>query len=293
MDRINKLWADYGQGEDDRLVSLRTGEIISNHLEKYRTVAHLKRIFGMIDLTSLNTQDDSSTARRLARLVNEFPKKFPSLSSVAAICVYPALVEELRSHLLINQVKLAAVGACFPSSQSFLAVKLAECELLMSKGVDEIDVVISVGRLLSGDGEGVLKELLLIRDITKGVHLKVILETGILKSSENIRMASLIAMEAGADFIKTSTGKVEVGATPEAVYVMAKAIRDYFSRTGRAVGLKPSGGISSVYDALIYYTLISEILGEEWQTPRLLRFGASRLCNNLLSEITQEEVKYF
>ncbi|HNX93438.1 MAG TPA: deoxyribose-phosphate aldolase, partial [Syntrophomonas sp.] len=210
-----------------------------------------------------------------------------------AICVYPLLVEEIRLKLNVPGVSLAAVGAGFPSSQTFLAVKIAECGMLVKKGADEVDVVLSVGRFLAGEYLEVLNELILIREATTGAKLKVILETGLLKSASNIRLASLIAMEAGADFIKTSTGKIPVAATPEAVNVMAKAIRDFYALTGKAVGLKAAGGIVTVEDAVSYYFLINQLLGEEWLNHNRFRIGASRLANNLLSNILAEEVHYF
>ncbi|MCD6346457.1 MAG: deoxyribose-phosphate aldolase, partial [Bacteroidales bacterium] len=237
--------------------------------------------------------DNGATARRLCSDLNHFPEHFPDIPSVAAVCVYPSLIHEIHEELKLQSVSLAAVGAGFPSSQTFLSVKLAECELLVSKGADEIDIVLSVGRFLEGDYQKVMNEIQLIKNIIGDTHLKVILETGLLKTAQNIRMASLIAMEAGADFIKTSTGKLSPAATPEAVYVMAKAIRDYHVISGRMVGLKAAGGISSAEDALNYYYLVETLLGDDWLTPDLFRIGASRLANSLLQEITGTKLNYF
>jgi deoxyribose-phosphate aldolase len=293
MDPIKKFTEVFGEAESDEVVSAETSAIVNHIPVEFSSAEHLKKIFSLLDLTTLNPEDNEETARRFADNLNTFGKKFPGYPSVGAICVYPLLVEELRKKLIVPGVKIAAVGAGFPSSQTFLAVKLAECGLLVKKGADEIDVVISVGKFLNGEYLEVLNELILIREATAGTTLKVILETGLLKKSENIRLASYIAMEAGADFIKTSTGKIPVAATPEAVYVMAKAIRDYQALTGKVVGIKPAGGIVEVDDALIYYTLISRILGESWLTPERFRIGASRLANNLLSKISGKEVRHF
>ncbi len=293
MEIINNFLEVYGPGEDERFVELRTREMLENCSSKYQSSKYLKIALSCIDLTSLNPEDNSALARRFCRNVNNFSTEFPGLPDVAAICVYPTLMEEVKKNLTNPNVKLAVVGAGFPSSQTFLSVKLAECKLLASKGADEIDIVISVGRLLGGDYQYVADEISLIKETVGEVHLKVILETGKLLSSENIRVASLLAMESGADFIKTSTGKENPAASPQAVYVMAKAVRDYYSVTGRKVGLKPAGGISSSEDALIYITLIMEILGEEWCNPDFFRIGASRLANNLLSELKAKTIKFY
>ncbi|MFO7616181.1 MAG: deoxyribose-phosphate aldolase [Bacteroidales bacterium] len=285
--------AEYGAGEDDVQTALQVGKILGDSPsgEPHRDL--LKMLFGLLDLTSLNTDDNDETARRLSRLLNEFPSHFPGVPQVAAVCVYPTLVEEIRRTLTTSAVRLASVGTGFPSSQTFLSVKLAECELLMKKGADEIDVVIPVGRLVAGQTGQVMNELLLVREITKNATLKVILETGLLKSARAIRLASLIAMEAGADFIKTSTGKTAVSATPEAAYTMARAIRDFQRRSGRKVGIKAAGGIAEIRDALVYHALVNAILGDEWMNPGLFRIGASRLANNLLTGIAGHAVSYF
>jgi len=293
MELFSKILDAYGPGEDERFVKLKTQELLENSSKKYSGSAYLKKALSCIDLTSLNPEDNFSVARRFSDNVNNFSSKFPDLENVAAICVYPALLEEVKKNLKTPGVKIAVVGAGFPSSQTFLSVKLAECKLLVSKGADEIDIVISVGRFLGGDLQYVSDEIALIKEAIGDVHLKVILETGKLSSPENIRTSSLLAMEAGADFIKTSTGKENPAASPEAVYVMSKAVRDYYSASGRRVGIKPAGGISSSDDALMYLTLLNEILGEEWCQPDLFRIGASRLANNLLSEIKGARINFF
>lgn len=293
MEMINRFRESYGPGEDDRMVTLRTRELLQDGGEKYGTPDMLKRSVGLLDLTSLNTQDNDATARRLVRSVNLFAEEYPGFPNVAAICVYPTLVAEVKKELKVSGVRVASVGACFPSSQSFLSVKLAECELIVDRGADEIDVVIPVGEFLAGNCNRVMDELLLIREVTRRVHLKVILETGILQSAENIRLASLMALEAGADFIKTSTGKTQPAATHEAVYVMARAIRDFYSVTGKKAGLKPAGGIATVEDLIPYLMLVDHLLGEEWFNPGFFRIGASRLANELVSTVMGEERKPF
>lgn len=293
MEIVNKYQEIYGPGDNERFVGLKTREILENHSAKYQSSDFLKTALSCIDLTTLNTEDNSATARRFCRNINNFDSEFPGLPNVAAICVYPSLLEDVKKNLKTDGVKIAVVGAGFPSSQTFLSVKLAECKLLASKGADEIDIVISVGRFLGGDFQYVADEIALIKDTIGDLHLKVILETGKLASTENIRIASLLAMESGADFIKTSTGKENPAATPEAVYVMTMAIRDYFTATGRRVGIKPAGGISSTEDAANYLCILNEILGKEWSNSDLFRIGASRLANNLLSEITQKQIKFF
>jgi len=293
MELFNKILDAYGPGEDERFVELRTRELLDKCSHKYSGTGYLKKALSCIDLTSLNPEDNSAVARRFCSNVNNFPSEFPDIENVAAICVFPALLEEVRKNLRAPGVKIATVGAGFPSSQTFLSVKLAECKLLVAKGADEIDIVLSVGRFLGGDLQYVADEIALIKEAIEDVHLKVILETGKLSSPEKIRTASILAMEAGADFIKTSTGKENPAASPEAVYVMSKAVRDYYSVSGRQVGIKPAGGISSSDDAVIYLTLINELLGEEWCQPELFRIGASRLANNLISDITGSRISFF
>ena len=293
MNLLNEYLEEYGPGEEDRKVSLETQALLASSKPDYYSAGNLKKILGLLDLTTLNSDDNDATARLYTGRLNGFNQSFPEFPGVAAICVYPTLVEEVRKTLTAPGVKIAAVGAGFPSSQTFLSVKLAECELLVKKGADEIDVVISVGSFLAGEYRSVLNELVLIREACSGVTLKVILETGLLKTAQNIRLASLIAMEAGADFIKTSTGKNAVSATPEAVYAMCRAIRDFRAHTGRSVGIKPAGGIVEVDDAVSYYFIIHQLLGDDWISPARLRIGASRLANNLLTRLKDQEIKYF
>jgi len=292
MMQVNKYQEIYGSGESDTIVEMRTQEILLT-TPKSPSEELLKKLFSFIDLTTLNTDDNTHTAKRFCKNLNAFTENFPDIPPVAAICIYPALLDTVKENLKDKNVNIAAVGAGFPSSQTFLSVKIEECKLLVSKGVDEIDIVLSVGKFQAGEYQEIFDEIHSIKDTIGDIHLKVILETGLLKSSENIRLASLIAMEAGADFIKTSTGKLSPSATPEAVYSMATAIRDFHAVTGRMVGLKPAGGISNVDDAARYYSLIEQVLGKNWTKPEFFRIGASRLANNILSAISDETISFF
>ena len=223
----------------------------------------------------------------MAEKVNGLKEKFPEIPNVAAMCVYPRFVPILKKTLHINKVKIAAVAASFPSSQTFLDIKTAEVKQVIDEGADEVDIVISVGEFLEGNYDFVSDEIYKIKSVAGSAHLKVILETGAIEDLGLIRKASFLAMDAGADFIKTSTGKLEKGASPEAVWVMCESIKEYFQKTGRAVGIKPAGGISDINTAIIYYLIVNEVLGNDWLKPERFRFGASKLANLLLGE------KYF
>lgn len=253
----------------------------------------LKKCFSIIDLTTLNSTDGYKRGKQFADRVSKFPTDFPGMPNVAAICVYPALVTAVKENLTVENVKIASVAGGFPSSQTFIDIKLSECEMAIEQGADEIDVVISVGVFLEGDYFTVFSELQQIKEVAEDTHVKVILETGALPTLDNIKLASFLAMEAGADFIKTSTGKLEPAATPEAVYVMCLAIKEFFEKTGKRVGVKPAGGVSTSYDALVFYTIVEQILGQEWLYPGLFRFGTSKLADILLSDILGKDVKYF
>ncbi|MCX7861723.1 MAG: deoxyribose-phosphate aldolase [Bacteroidales bacterium] len=258
----------------------------------------LKQIFNLLDLTSLNTTDYNEKILSMVNAVNDFEKHFPSCPNVAAICVYPNFADLVKKHLTAKGIKIAVVSAGFPSSQTFLAVKLSETNIAVSKGADEVDVVISVGKFLNKEFQAVADELTLLKTACGHAHMKVILETGALPDEESIYTASMLSMEAGADFIKTSTGKLEPAATYEAMYVMVHAIKDYYHKTGKKIGIKPAGGIVTVKQALVYYSIVKNILGEEWLNNRLFRIGASRLANNILTKLNElngikSEVKYF
>ena len=259
----------------------------------------LKLIFNCIDLTSLNTTDSSDTITTFVEKVNSFAGSYPDMPEVAAVCVFPVFAPVLKSTLKRDGVKKAVVSAGFPSSQTFTDVKKLETKRAIEFGANEIDIVLSVGEFLEGNYDFVYEEVVAIKDVMKEIHLKVILETGALKTAEQIWMASLLSMEAGADFIKTSTGKMQPAATSEAFYVMARAVKAYHQKTGKKVGLKAAGGISTAKEVLIYYGIVNDVLGNDWLNNNLFRIGASRLANNLLNDIIsiekgeREEVKFF
>ena len=266
---------------------------IEKKVAENNTLEIKKFLFNCIDLTTLNTTDSNESVMKFTEKVNRFGNQFPDLPNVAAICVYPNFAQVVKDTLETEEVRIACVSAGFPSSQTFVEVKIAETAMAIMTGADEIDIVISVGTFLSEDYESVCEEIQEIKEVCKEKHLKVILETGALGSASNIKKAAILSMYAGADFIKTSTGKQQPAATPEAAYVMCEAIKEYYDQTGNKVGFKPAGGINTVNDALIYYTIVKEILGEEWLNNGLFRLGTSRLANLLLSEIRGEEIKFF
>ncbi len=247
----------------------------------------LQHIFSLIDLTTLNPADNEEKIRSLTEKVNLIPLRFPYLKNIAAICVYPSLISFVKKYLQDKNVKIASVGAGFPSSQTFPEIKYKEVELIIEEGADEVDIVIPLGKLMNGDYEYLSREIRKIKEICGDRQLKVILETGEMSDPVMIKTASFLVMEAGADFIKSSTGKTSVGATPEAIYIMCTAIKEFYKKTGKAVGIKPSGGISEASLAVLHYLIVSEILGNEWLNPKRFRFGATKLANNLLGE------KYF
>jgi len=259
----------------------------------------LKFIFNCIDLTSLNTTDSADSITNFVNKVNSFAEDHPDMPEVAAICVFPVFTPVLNSTLKREGVKKAVVSAGFPSSQTFTDVKKLETQRALEFGADEIDIVLSVGEFLEGNYDFVYEEVTAIKEVMGDIHLKVILETGALKSPEEIWMASHLSMEAGTDFIKTSTGKQQPAATPEAFYVMARAAKAFYKKTGKKIGLKAAGGISTTEDVLVYYQIVKTVLGEEWLNNKLFRIGASRLANNLLSDIMsietgeKQKIKYF
>jgi deoxyribose-phosphate aldolase len=253
----------------------------------------LTSILGLIDLTSLNTTDNKSHIIHFTGKINSFQGRLPGVPNVAAICVFPNFVSVVKEKLTAKKVKIAAVAGGFPSSQTFRNIKVTESKMASDAGADEIDIVISVGAFLGNDYAVVADEIREIKETIGEKQLKVIVESGLLNDSESIFKASMIAMDAGADFIKTSTGKVSTSATPEAAYVMCKAISDFYAETGIRVGFKPAGGIVTPADAVIYYNIVKLCLGEEWLNSKLFRIGASRLANNILSEIIGWRVEHF
>ncbi|HPM19345.1 MAG: deoxyribose-phosphate aldolase [Bacteroidales bacterium] len=268
-----------------RRVSDLTSEARDKHL--------LMNILNVIDLTSLNTSDNRSRIIHLTGKVNSFSGRFSNIPNVAAICVYPNFVPVVKEKLTVKNVKIATVAAGFPASQTFRSVKLAECKMAVEAGADEIDVVMPVGSFLGNDFARVADEIREIKEAVGDRILKVIVESGLLADYEQIFKASMIAMDAGADFIKTSTGKTSISATPEVALVMCRAILDFYSETGIKVGFKAAGGITTTDDALTYYYIVSTCLGKEWLSNKLFRIGASRLANNVLADISGTRNDYF
>lgn len=291
--KYNEALSKYNTALKDDEVAAATAKLIEKHFEENNTKEVKKFLFHCIDLTTLKCTDSEPSVMQFTQRVNDFVDKYPDLDNVAAICVYPNMAEIVNDTLEADNVNIACVSGGFPSSQTFIEVKVAETSLALHAGADEIDIVISVGKFLSGDYEGMCDEIEELKDVCGEKHLKVILETGALATAENIKKASILSMYSGADFIKTSTGKEKPAATPEAAYVMCQAIKEYFLETGRKVGFKPAGGINTVEDALTYYTIVKEVLGKEWLNNELFRLGTSRLANLLLSDITGEETKFF
>ena len=255
--------------------------------------AVLRDIFSFIDLTSLNTTDSATAIRRFAEKAASFSLMFIDIHNVAALCVFPNFVIPARQGLGNCGVKLAVVSGSFPTSQTFLEVKMYETEMAVKYGAEEIDIVIPVGTFLENDYDAVINELKTLKMVAGTVTLKVILETGLLKDPKNIYRAAVMAMESGADFVKTSTGKSQVSATPEAAWVMCRAVLDYWNETGIMVGFKAAGGIATPDEAIVYYNIVKEILGEKWLCPDYFRIGASRLANSILSELYPGKPAFF
>lgn len=275
-------------------------ELIAANLDNFASEQVYKDCFSMMDLTTLKTDDTPASVAKLVGKVNAFGESYPQWPLPASVCVYPNFASVVAAERKCG-FNITVVSACFPSSQSFLEVKLKECEIAVEQGADEVDIVLALSKFLAEDYDGAAEEIRKVRECIdkvaakqgRKVHLKVILETGLLRTAENIAKASFLAMEAGADFIKTSTGKVEVNATPMAAYVMCECIARYHEATGKKIGFKPAGGISSAADALCYYSIVHTILGKEWLNKELFRFGVSRVANSILSAVEQKTVVFF
>ena len=278
----------------------RALEMIASNLENVGSEQVYKDCFSMMDLTTLKTDDTPASVAKLVGKVNAFNETYPQWPLPASVCVYSNFARTVAQERKCD-FNITVVSACFPSSQSFLEVKLKECEMAVEQGADEVDIVLSLNKFLAEDYEGAAEEIRQVRSCIdavarkqgRQVHLKVILETGLLRTPERIAQASFLAMEAGADFIKTSTGKVDVNATPAAAYVMCECIARYHQVTGKKIGFKPAGGISSAADALCYYSIVSTLLGKEWLNKELFRFGVSRVANSLLAAVEEKTVSYF
>ena len=268
-------------------------KILADHYQENNNKEVYRFLFNSIDLTTLKSTDSPQSVARFTEAVNSFAEKFPSLPNVAAICVYPNFAAVVRTVLEVSDVKIACVSGGFPSSQTFEEVKIAETSLAVANGADEIDIVLNLGYFFDHDYESLCDEIAEQKEATRDGRLKVILETGALRTARNIKMASILSLYSGADFLKTSTGKEYPGASLEATYVMAQAIKEYYEKTGLRVGFKAAGGVATTEDAVKYYTIIKEVLGEEWLTNELFRLGASRLANHLLSSIVGHEANHF
>ncbi len=289
----------YGYTPDSDAIG-RAIELISANLDNVASEQVYKDCFSMMDLTTLKTDDTPASVAKLVGKVNAFNESYPGWPLPASICVYSNFAATVKAERKAD-FNITVVSACFPSSQSFLEVKLREVELAVEQGADEVDIVLALNAFLAGDYEAAAEEIRQVRKTidkvagkqNREVHLKVILETGLLKTPELIAQASFLSMEAGADFIKTSTGKVDVNATPMSAYVMCECIAKYYEATGKKIGFKPAGGISTAADALCYYSIVSSLLGKEWLNKDMFRFGVSRVANSILSAVEQKTVNFF
>ncbi|MDE7473661.1 MAG: deoxyribose-phosphate aldolase [Muribaculaceae bacterium] len=278
---------------DDAAVAAAVAKIVDEKVAENRNADVYKFLFNCIDLTTLKSTDSPQSVADFTERVNAFDEEHPELPNVAAICVYPNFAQVVRAVLEVSKVDIACVSGGFPSSQTFSEVKVAETALAVDGGADEIDIVLNLGNFFDGDYEGVCDEIEELKSACREARLKVILETGALKTAANIKAASVLSLYSGADFLKTSTGKEFPGASLEAAYVMCQCIKEYHEATGRMVGFKCSGGVASTAEAVAYYTIVKEVLGEKWLTNEYFRIGASRLANNLLSDILGTETKFF
>lgn len=293
------LKGKYGYAPDREAIG-RALDIIAANLDNIASEQVYKDCFSMMDLTTLKTDDTPASVEKLVNKVNSFRETYPDWPLPASVCVYPNFASVVKGARTCD-FNITVVSACFPSSQSFLEVKLRECELAVKQGADEVDIVLALNAFLAGNHDAAAEEIRQVRRCIdevaakqgRKVHLKVILETGLLRTPEAIADASFLAMEAGADFIKTSTGKVDVNATPVAAYVMCECIARYNEVTGKKIGFKPAGGISTAADALCYYSIVSSVLGKEWLNKELFRFGVSRVANSILSAVEQKTVSFF
>ena len=293
MSRIEEALSKYNLDVSDEAVKEAVKKIITEKVHENDTLEVKKFLMGSVELTTLKTTDSDESVLAFTERVNKFEAAYPALPHVATICVYPRFAKVVSETLEVDGVEIACVSGSFPSSQALIEVKTVETALAIKDGATEIDMVLSVGAFLSGDYETVCDEIRQMKDACGEQKMKVILETGCLKTAANIKTASILAMYSGADYIKTSTGKLDPAATPEAAYVMCQAIKEYYEQTGIQIGFKPAGGLNSVMDALIYYTIVKEVLGEKWLTNQWFRMGTSRLANLLLSEVIGEETKFF
>lgn len=293
LSKYEEALSKYNVDLNDEEIAEKVRKIIAEKVPENDRVEVKKFLMGSVELTTLKTTDSDESVLAFTEKVNQFEDAYPELPHVATICVYPCFAKIVSESLEVEGVEVACVSGSFPSSQARIEVKIAETALAVQDGATEIDIVMPVGKFLSGDYESVCDDINELKQACGDAPMKVILETGDLKTASNIKKASILSMYAGADYIKTSTGKEKISATPEAAYVMCQAIKEYYEETGIQIGFKPAGGLNTVSDALIYYTIVKEVLGEKWLTNKWLRLGTSRLANLLLSEIIGKETKFF
>ena len=290
--KYDQALSKYNTILDDEEIRQTVQKIIMEKVPENDTPEVKKFLMGSVELTSLHTTDSEESILAMTERVNDFDSAYPELPHVATICVYPCFANIVAQSLEVDGVEVAVVSGAFPSSQTFMEVKTIETALAIKDGATNVDIVMPVGKFLSGDYEGLCDDINELKQTCGEVPMKVILETGDLKTASNIKKAAILSMYAGADYIKTSTGKEKVSATPEAAYVMCQAIKEYYDETGIQIGFKPAGGINTVMDAIIYYTIVKEVLGKKWLTNYYFRLGTSRLANLLLSEIVGKETKF-
>lgn len=292
MDRYNEAIKASKVTEDDALVADAVAKIVEK-APQYASPEVYKFLLNSIDLTTLSTEDSERSVAKFTNRVNDFDAEYPQYGHVAAICVYSNFAEVVKDHLDVEGVDVCVVAGCFPSSQTFTAVKVADVALAVASGAQEVDVVLNIGMFLDENYEELCDELIELKNTAKDAKLKVILETGCLKTAAAIKRASILSMYCDADFIKTPTGKIYKGASLEAAYVMCRCIKEYYEKTGRKVGFKAAGGVRTTEDALNYYAVVKEVLGDEWLNQDLFRLGASSLANAVLSSLEGKEVKFF
>ena len=293
VSKYDEVLLKYKTEIDDAEVKEAVKKIIAEKVPENDNLEVKKFLMGSVELTTLKTTDSEESVMAFVEKVNEYDATYPALPHFATICVYPCFAKVVSETLEVDGVEIACVSGSFPSSQALIEVKVAETALAVKDGATEIDIVMPVGKFLSGDYEGVCDDIAELKAACGEAPMKVILETGDLRNGTDIKKASILSMYAGGDYIKTSTGKEKVSATPEAAYVMCQAIKEYYDETGIQIGFKPAGGINTVMDALTYYTIVKEVLGEKWLTNKWFRLGTSRLANLLLSEIEGQEIKFF
>ena len=291
--KIDQAFAKYDLNVNEDEVRYKVKELIATKVPENDTTDVKKFLLGSVELTSLHTTDTEESILAMVEKVNKFDATYPDLPHVATICVYPNFAHLVRNTLEVDGVEIAVVSGNFPSSQTFMEVKIAETALAIKDGATNVDIVLPVGKYLSEDYEGVADDINELKQTCGAVPMKVILETCDLPTLSDVKKAAILAMYSGADYIKTSTGKEKQGATPEGVYVMCQAIKEYYNETGIMIGLKPAGGINTVMDAVIYYTIVKEVLGDQWLTNEMFRLGTSRLTNLLLSEVLGKETKWY